>query len=219
MDDVRSERVAWAAGIAFVILLLVGIFLPGAPPKYSDSAGRILSYIVDNSRALRVATYLAGLQDLLFLVFLAGLCKMIRRAYGAGGWASSLALGGGVFGLSVASIGSAVLGTLALDPTGASGAVRFFYILSGVCTGMWMFGFTALALAVAATALQTALLPDWLGWFSAVIAVAGLAGALIVSVLTSTVFAIAMVASIASLIWIVTLCVVLFRGRPAMTAA
>jgi hypothetical protein len=218
MDDLKWERVSWAAGIGFVILLLVGVFLPGAPPKYSDSASRILKYFVDNKDALQIATYLAGLQDLMFLVFLAGLYQAIRRAHGGASWAASLALGGGVFGLSVATIGSVVVGTIALDPRGAGGAVRFFYIVSGVCTGMWMFGVTALALAVAITALQTALLPDWLGWFSAIMAVVGLAAALIVSLLTGTVFAIAMVVFIAAMVWIVLLCILLLRGQTTTTA-
>src|SRR5215471_8102759 len=61
MDEARWARYAALGGIWFVVLNVVGAFLPGAPPKTTDSALKIAKYFHDHHRAIEIGTLLLGL--------------------------------------------------------------------------------------------------------------------------------------------------------------
>src|SRR3954465_9478939 len=61
MEDAKWERGSALGGILFVILVLASAFLPGSPPKPSDSALKIARFVRDNDDALRWAAYLGAL--------------------------------------------------------------------------------------------------------------------------------------------------------------
>ena len=41
MDDVSYRRIGGMAGIAAMVLIIAGFFLPGAPPKADDPVTRV----------------------------------------------------------------------------------------------------------------------------------------------------------------------------------
>jgi len=44
-DGIRGERLAAAAGVAFVVLNVAGTFLPGAPPASDASSAKIAAVL------------------------------------------------------------------------------------------------------------------------------------------------------------------------------
>ena len=58
MDDSKWERWGALGGILFVIMVLVSVFLPGSPPKTSDSAAKIVKFFADNGDEIRWAGYI-----------------------------------------------------------------------------------------------------------------------------------------------------------------
>ena len=61
MDDSKWERWSALGGVLFVIMILVGAFLPGSPPKTSDSASKIAKFIADKPDELRWAGFIGAL--------------------------------------------------------------------------------------------------------------------------------------------------------------
>ena len=72
MDDSKWERWSALGGVLFVVLILVAGFLPGSPPKTSDSAGKIANFITDKNDEVRWAAYIGALGSVaLFFLWLA----------------------------------------------------------------------------------------------------------------------------------------------------
>jgi hypothetical protein len=80
-----------AIGIA---LLFIALFLPGAPPKTSDSAAHLADAFADKRRLFLVDTYLAALGAVVFLWFLAPLHDFLSRRGRSRGLASAAVTGG-----------------------------------------------------------------------------------------------------------------------------
>ncbi|MFN2616858.1 MAG: hypothetical protein ABR581_07005, partial [Thermoleophilaceae bacterium] len=95
MDRVR--RMGGAAGIAFVIIALVALFLPGTPPK-ADEVSKITSYFMDKRGGILASNYLVGLAFTFFLLFLASLRAHLGAGDRSGARPGSAALAGGVAG-------------------------------------------------------------------------------------------------------------------------
>src|SRR5207248_11372615 len=66
----RVGQLGGAAGILFVIVGVVALFLPGAPPK-ADEVSKIATYLTDKRGGILAANYLAGIAFVLFLFFVA----------------------------------------------------------------------------------------------------------------------------------------------------
>src|SRR5919199_2729097 len=75
----RIRRVGGAAGILFIVLGIVALFLPGTPPK-ADEVQKITPFLVDKRGDILAGNYLLGLAFTFFLLFLASL----RIQLGAG---------------------------------------------------------------------------------------------------------------------------------------
>jgi hypothetical protein len=69
MADANWDGYGAAAGLIFVILVLVCGFIAGSPPSYEDSAREIRQYFVDNDTALKIGGYLNGLAIFPFFIF------------------------------------------------------------------------------------------------------------------------------------------------------
>src|ERR1700704_4099555 len=82
MDDSKWERWSALGGILFVVLILVSAFLPGSPPKTSDSAAKIAKFVVDKHDELRWAAYLGALAAVPLFWFAGAVWRLLRRAEG-----------------------------------------------------------------------------------------------------------------------------------------
>ncbi len=171
MDDTRWERLAALGGFAFVVLAVVGTFLPGAPPAADDTAKKIGDYFRDHSGGIKAGQVLTGLALIALSWWFGSLWRMMRRAEDDRPRLAVVALFGlafsGVFALLSGAISSAV--ALRIDDLGDGGALTF-YTLSSVVIATSAFGSVVFIAAVSALNWRTRFLPAWityLGWLSA----------------------------------------------------
>jgi len=67
VDEQNSERSLALAGIVATVLIVVGAFLPGSPPKVDDSSAKIAKFLVDNSDQIRWGGFIAALGSVVLL--------------------------------------------------------------------------------------------------------------------------------------------------------
>ena len=141
MDESRWAKYAALGGIWFVVLNVIGAFLPGTPPKTTDSALKIAKYFHDHQRGIKVGTMLIGLGLIGLFWWFGSLWRLMVDAEGGRARMSVVAL-----------IGLGVAGGLAL--------------MSGVVSST-----VALQLAaVTSLSYRTKLFAPWvnvIGWFAA----------------------------------------------------
>jgi hypothetical protein len=179
MDQARSERLDAAAGIAFVALILIAVFVPGQPPVATDSIGDIRSFLKDERESLQAATFFTGLAVLAFLWFLGTLRGRLRLAEGGTGRLTAVAFGSGLVLAATALVGQALLlaATLHLSELDDS-TVRALFDASTYVVAMIGFPAAGLAGGVAAVALRHEALPRAIGALSAVVAACQVIGEL-----------------------------------------
>jgi hypothetical protein len=154
MTDTHLPRLGAACGAVFAVVLFV-------------AAG-------DGSAAFLAPRAIAGLAALaLFLPFVAYLASVLRRAEGPNAWLAGTAQAAGVAGITLKIV--SVLPALALHRAHvADGAAvhRVFDAFDDGATVISLFPLAVCCGAVALSAVRTGALPRWLGWGSAVTAVA-----------------------------------------------
>ena len=122
---------------------------------------------------------------LFFLFFLGSLWSALRPAEGGDGWLSAAAFGGGLVSLGI-RLSSATVSLAAVHNSCAGMDPQLFEILTndvgGAALFLSFFPLAVLSVACAVIAIRFGALPRWLGWMSAVVAVAllvdGFAGTL-----------------------------------------
>ena len=211
MGGSRLERLAPLTGVVFVVLLLVG-FIASGGPGWRATADEIVDHYTDDSTRVVGGSYLGMLAVLFFLWFVGSLRSFLRPAEGGTGRLSAVAFGGGVAAgaLYLASFTMSLTAAFRADEPGGIGeqAATTLYDLWG---SLFVFAVPmALAVLMAATAtvgFRTAVLPTWLVWVTAVIAVGLLA------------FPVAWIVHIVFLAWVLFMSVFLYlREAPAQSA-
>ncbi len=220
MDDVKWERYGAAAGLVFVILVLIASFLPGeSPPAIDDSAREIAKYFHGHSGAIQAGAFLSGLAGIAFLWFLGSLWSRIRRPEETRRLAT-IAAGGGVVTLGLVLVGFAMNATIALRLTslGLLGA-RFFYTLSTVVIAMASFSLAVLVIATSVAAIRAKVFPVWLGWLGVVLGVLWVVAGLGVATDNSVIFALGFIAFLLWVIWILVISFCLFQPQEQTASA
>jgi hypothetical protein len=210
----------WApvAGLIWVVLVIISVILGGDQPGQDDPISEFVKWYQDsgNRDKLAVATVLAALGGIVFLWFLAGLRDLLLSEEGVWGWGTSLAFGAGV-AFTVLLWAAAVTGyafasaadffdSFAVNPI----TVQTALVLSAL--SFWFVVFASVAAGVligasAAVMFATGVLPRWLAWVSAALAVLSVIGALFAP-------------GLPALVWVLVLSVAwLARPRPAAPAA
>lgn len=216
MDDVKWERYGAAAGVLFVILIVVGTFIPGSPPSPDDSIQKLGKYYVDHTGAIKVSAFLIGLAAVAFLWFLGSLWSMLRRAEDTRRLAT-IAVGGGIVALVLVLTAFALNSTLAIavNSSGATAGVnpKFIYLLSLTIGGMANFGVAVLVGATAVATLRTRVFPALLGWASVMLAVGWLVAGYAVATDNQAIFIVGFIVFIAWVVWILAISFFLFRPR------
>ena len=190
MPNYLWQRLGAASGIVYVVLLVGPELIQGGP---SEEPTMTAAEAIAHSCAITTAAQptdavipiLHALGYLIFLFFLGSLWSALRRAEGADGWLSAAAFGGGLVSLAVkfasgaASVAANFNACAGIDP-------QLWQVLQDMNNASFFFSFLPLAVLSAASAVVAirfgAPLPRWLGWMSAVVAVAllvdGFAGTL-----------------------------------------
>jgi hypothetical protein len=153
-------------GIAFGVLVLVGFFLPGAPPKAGASASTVTAYFIRHRGALLAGDVLWGVAAVLLLWFAATLRSYLAGGVGGEDRASGAVLGAGAAGAVLLLATSAATNALAFkaselaDPS----LVRALYDLIVAFFSMAAFAFAAFFAATACSGARSRALPPWLTW-------------------------------------------------------
>jgi hypothetical protein len=163
------------SGVVAVLLILAAFIIGGESPEADDALREVVSYYTDNDTDVQIASALLALGAFFFLVFSATLSDLLRRARPESAVGPRLALVGG----TVFAVGATIfagLGFAAADVADdiAPGGIQAINALSmdmfftvAVGTGTFLLG-------AGVAALNSGLLPRWLGWAAIVIGVVAL---------------------------------------------
>lgn len=178
----RWQRWAPVSGVLFAALSAVALGI--ASQEIGDSSAKVVAFYEDaGNRAREIAAFfLVVVAVLFFLWFLSVLRERLRSVEKESQSLSSLAFGGGVAhaALLVASVGVFVAHSFTVEirdefQVDANAA----WLLEGAGIILFAGALMVASVLVAATsvlAIKTAVLPTWVGWVGAVVAVVLLAG-------------------------------------------
>ncbi len=159
------ERIAGAAGILGVILVIAYILIPPHDPSYPYTSEAI-AVLAANRDAYLVKNLLGTLSFFFFLFFMGSLYSTLRRAEGGTGWLSILALGGGLVFTAVHSI--ELIAAYALGwhvaQTGNVALVAALEDIQQLVAYFYAVPAAVMVLATSIVAYQTRCLPRWLAW-------------------------------------------------------
>jgi hypothetical protein len=218
VEDSKWERWSALGGILFVVLILISAFMPGSPPKTSDSPAKIAKFVADNRDAIRWAAFVGALGTIALFWFLGAVWRILRRAEGGTPRLAVVAVAGAVFAASMAAVAAIILSTLGIAGVAGSGGAsttKFFYVLStniGVATAL---GIAVFLGAFCALILRTGVFPKVLGWFGALIALVAVVATASASSTDDTLFALTFVTFLGFSLWVVIISVLMLRGAGA----
>jgi hypothetical protein len=215
-DQVR--RWGGAAGILFVVLGLVALFLPGTPPK-ADEVSKITSYFADKRGSILAGNYLAGIAFVFFLFFVGALRSHLGAVDLDGVRPGSAVLAGGVVAVTMIFAGSAVINGAVFQVAGA-GDENVNHALYDVANDLFVysgFGFVVFfggaAVAIAATgALPSFLVPA--GVLAAVLNAVAPVALFAKSGFFAIGGAFGFVAPLVSVLWVLAASIVMLRATP-----
>src|SRR6476659_691089 len=113
MDESKWERYAALGGIWFVVLNVIGAFLPGTPPSTDDSVEEIAKYFSDHSGGIEVALFLTGLGIIGLLWWFGSLCRLMVKAEDGRPRMAVVALWGLTLAMALALVSGAITSSVA----------------------------------------------------------------------------------------------------------
>lgn len=177
MTERHELRWGGFAGLAFVVLAVLGRFLPGTPPSVDESANEITSFLTDGRTSILVGALMWSAAAGLIIWFGSAFAEAIRERNDRSDvhmalLAGSVLVGGAIF------VNAAATAATAYSVEGRDAALTLMmYQWTAVLTTMIGFA-AALPLAAAGLGvLRTHLMPDWLGYLALLAAVVSFAGA------------------------------------------
>ena len=216
-DGVR--RWGGAAGIVFVVVAVISIFLPGTPPK-ADEVSKITSYFVDKRGSILASDYLLGVAFAFFLLFLGALRSHLGATERDGVRPGAAALAGGVAGTAMVFASTAVLNGAVFQVAGAGDANlnHALYDVGNDIGIMASFGFAAFFAGAAVAIMATQALPAALAPAGLVVALLNLVGG--VGLFAKSGFfaiggAFGFIVPLASLLWVLAASFALLRPASA----
>ncbi|TDO46372.1 hypothetical protein EV643_111225 [Kribbella sp. VKM Ac-2527] len=177
MTERHELRWGGFAGLAFVVLALLGRFLPGNPPGVDESANAITSFLTDNRSMILAGALMWGAAAGLIIWFAAAFAEAMRERDERSDihmalLAGSVLVGGAIF-INAGATAATAYGVEGRD----AGITTMLFEWSAVLTTMIGFA-AALPLAAAGVGvLRTHLMPDWLGYLALLAALVSFAGA------------------------------------------
>jgi hypothetical protein len=143
-------------GVAGIVAVVIGLALPGTPPKTSDAVEKVTRTLLDNRGEFLASTYVLAIGCLLLLLFMGAL----RLHLGGEQALSSAAFGSGVAAIVLLMAGAAVFDGLSFTAAGMhdGAVVRAFVDVGNALLAMSGLAFAGLLLAGSAAGP----LPRWL---------------------------------------------------------
>jgi len=216
MDDSKWERWANLGGVFFVVCAAISFLLPGSPPKTSDSATKIADFLADKGDQVRWSGYIGALGVIGLFWWLGSVWRLLRRADGGTPRLAVMAVAAATFAAALATLSGVMLGALpiigarTLNPAEA----RLFYIIATNVGIVTVIGIAAFLTAFSAAIIRSHVLPVWLGWVGAIIALGAVFGAASVATTRDAVFYGSAVAFGAFLLWTLVVAIIMFVRSP-----
>jgi hypothetical protein len=139
MNETKWERYGAGAGIAFVVLMVVGTFIVPMAPHIDASTARIVGYVANHRHGLITSTLLGSVAVMAFLWFIGHLRHVLQRSESGVEAFSPMVFGTGVAVAVLGMLSVLPMGTLAFmagrpgDPTSAA-VIRLLFDMN------WMLG-------------------------------------------------------------------------------
>lgn len=159
-------------GVAFVVLVVVGIILQGEIPDVESPVEEIVEFYSDDSGTITAGAIMTGLGTILLMFFAGSLSSAVRRTQGELRTLPVLALvGAGAFAVGV-GIDQSITVALAqsvddIDPIAVQTLQAFWdYDYLAIASGAFVF-FVASGISI----IQLRLLPSWIGWLGILAAI------------------------------------------------
>jgi hypothetical protein len=177
MTERHELRWGGFAGLAFVVLVLLGRFLPGNPPGVDESANSIRSFLIDGRTSILAGALMLSAAAGLIIWFASAFAEAMRERDDRSDihmalLAGSVLVGGAIF------VNAAATAATAYGVNGRDAAMTYtMYQLSAVITTMIGFAATLPLAAAGIGVLRTHLMPNWLGYLALLAALVSFAGA------------------------------------------
>jgi hypothetical protein len=177
MTERHELRWGGFAGLAFVLLALLGRFLPGNPPTVDASEGTITSFLNDTRTSMLVGALMWSAAAGLIIWFAAAFAEAIRERDERSDVHLALLAGSVLVGAAIfVTAGLTAATAFSIDGRGAAITVML-YELTAVMTTMIGFAATLPLAAAGIGVLRTRMMPNWLGYLALLAAVVSFAGA------------------------------------------
>jgi hypothetical protein len=166
----KALRLVPLAGVLFVVLTVLSLFIAGEPPDADDSIREVVEYYDDHEAANIVGSLLEVLGGVSLLFFAASLRRRIRRDEDGGGVLSVVVIAGGA--VAAAGIGVDAAIRFALTDTVGDIDPAATQTLNALWSDFFfpmVLGIGALVLATSIAGLRTTVIPTWLAWIGFVI--------------------------------------------------
>ena len=209
----HRDRLGAAAGIVWIVLLIVSFVLIGEAPGTEDSsAEEIAAHFTENKDSIIAGVLVQALSLVALLYFAGYLRRVLRVAEGEGGVLATVALAGAI----VLAVGAAIDATLSAALAESSENVDPLAIQA--LQALWendfvplMVGMVTFLSATGLSIIRHRALPSWLGWVPL---------ALIVSLLIAGFTEIEIFFAIGAALWVLVLSGILMAraGRPGKPA-
>lgn len=177
MTERHELRWGGFAGLAFVVLVLLGKFLPGNPPGVDESANSIRSFLIDGRTSILAGALMWSAAAGLIIWFASAFAEAMRERDDRSDihmalLAGSVLVGGAIF------VNAAITAATAYGVDGRDAAMTYtMYQWSAVVATMIGFAATLPLAAAGVGVLRTHLMPDWLGYLALLAALVSFAGA------------------------------------------
>jgi hypothetical protein len=148
-----------AAGVVAMVLLVVGNFIYGQPPKFIAASETVTAFYHHHHKAVLIGMLLTGLAVPFYVWFIAHLAAAVGDPVGR-------VVGlGGILVAAIAAGGDALEAALsqATKQSGDPSTIRTLYQLDTLVYGRLLWAAAAVAVAVAVAAARGAL-PSWAGY-------------------------------------------------------
>jgi hypothetical protein len=213
------DRIAAGSGFVAIVLFLISIFLPGAPPQTTASKAKIIDYYASNHRSGLIAAILGGLGLIALLWFIGCVVNAMRKS--GEGRLAEVALGSAMIAMTSLLVSGGIT-TALFYGTDSSQMTKGLYIASTIVSAFGCFPLAAWIGAAAVAAWRSGAMPQWYAAMSGIAAIVALVngGALAHSGFYSPTGAYGIITLIVVFVWIAVTSGLLMReGERAPRAA
>ena len=171
MYNVRVERSAGYAGIAFVIISVVGLFVYGVPPTVGTPAATLVDFVAQHRSTWLLAAWLTLPESAFFLWFLVQLRSFLRMVPGLDDGLPTYMMIAGVAAAAMALLTAMLQATLGFRPQDIGlGSVRVLFDTYTMASVFLFVPLTVMVFAASHSGGRHGTLPAWvvgLGYLSA----------------------------------------------------